>query len=218
MADKNEIPESSHEPENQEALVALVNRITNGDSSAEDELVARYRNGVLQILQRNCGNHSIAEDLCQETFALVIQKIRAGELLDPARLSGYVCNIARNRLIEYFRRLRLHPHTGDLETVAKLQDPRPDPLHQYLQKEEIQVIRQVLSELRRERDRQMLFRFWLLDEDRTTICSALGLTTDQFNVTFSRARERFMELYRKRTNTEEPAKDDNPGESESSGK
>ena len=45
------------------------------------------------------------------------------------------------------------------------------------------------------RDRQVLFRFYIAEENKEDICSDLGLSSLHFNRVLFRARERFRELY-----------------------
>jgi RNA polymerase sigma-70 factor (ECF subfamily) len=56
-------------------------------------------------------------------------------------------------------------------------------------------VRKVLGELKSERDRQVLFRFYVAEEEKEKICASLGLTSLHFNRVLFRARERFRELY-----------------------
>jgi RNA polymerase sigma-70 factor, ECF subfamily len=44
------------------------------------------------------------------------------------------------------------------------------------------------------RDREILVRFYLDDEERETICRELGLSEEHFNRVIFRARNRFREL------------------------
>jgi RNA polymerase sigma-70 factor (ECF subfamily) len=57
----------------------------------------------------------------------------------------------------------------------------------------------VLAELPSERDRQVLFRFYLAEEDKDQICKDLGLSSLHFNRVVFRARERYRDLYLKKT-------------------
>jgi RNA polymerase sigma-70 factor (ECF subfamily) len=54
-----------------------------------------------------------------------------------------------------------------------------------------------MAELPSARDRQLLYRFYLGEEDKERICVDLKLTSLQFNRVLHRARERFRELYQR---------------------
>jgi RNA polymerase sigma-70 factor, ECF subfamily len=173
----------------------LVSRILAGDRQAEDELVSRYARGVAVIIAHAGAPRSMVEDLRQETLRHAIEKIRRGDVRQPDRLSGFIASLARNLAIEYFRRTAarhvqvLHDSSGEesMESASQL-----DGL---LAEEQAQMVRQVLAAMSSERDRQILYRYYLAEEDKERICSDLGLTSLHFNRVLFRARERFRELY-----------------------
>jgi DNA-directed RNA polymerase specialized sigma24 family protein len=76
-----------------------------------------------------------------------------------------------------------------------LAHPAPDPLEELVQKEEADLIRQILKEMPNERDGQVLFRFYIAEDDKEQICADLGLTSLRLNLVLHRARERYRELY-----------------------
>jgi len=132
--------------------------------------------------------------LCQETFRLVLEKVRRGDLREAERLSGFVCSLARNLAIDYFRQAARRETLEDMEATRPLPDPAPDQLSLLLQKEKAKAIRQVLKELKSERDREVLYRFYIAEEEKDQICTDLGLSSLHFNRVLYRARERFREL------------------------
>jgi RNA polymerase sigma-70 factor (ECF subfamily) len=180
----------------QSSPAELVARIRNGDPLAEEELVARYSRGVALILRRNATVTAAVEDLYQEVFLRAVEKIRGGEVRDPERLSGFICALARNLAIDHFRR----NSPADLlsESDSGLRDREPSPLERVLRIEDAHNVREVLAELTSERDRQVLFRFYIFEEDKDRICNELKMTSLQFNRILHRARERFRGLYEKR--------------------
>jgi RNA polymerase sigma-70 factor (ECF subfamily) len=75
----------------------------------------------------------------------------------------------------------------------------PEAVNQLLQQEQAALVRAVLGALDSDRDREILFRFYLAEDDKARICRDLGLTALHFNRVLFRARERFGQLYRKWT-------------------
>jgi RNA polymerase sigma-70 factor, ECF subfamily len=175
----------------------LVSRIRAGDRQAEAELVERYSCGVEIIIRREIGSASVADDLYQETFRIVIEKTRRGDIREPEKLSGFVCGVARNLVIDYFRRAARQGSLSDIEEATTLPDPAPDQLEALLRKEQSDFARQVLKEMLNERDIQILFRFYLAEEKKERICADLGLSGLHFNRVLHRARERYLELYKR---------------------
>lgn len=172
----------------------LVKRILAGERGAEDELVSRYSRGVAIIVRRIAKDPSLTDDLCQETFRLVLEKVRRGDVREAEKLSGFICSLARNLAIDHFRQTSRREATADIESSLPLSDPAPDQLTVLLQQEKADAIRQVLKELKPVRDREILYRFYLVEEDKEIICADLGLSSLHFNRVLYRARERFREL------------------------
>lgn len=178
------------------AQVDLVSSIRTGDRQAEAELVERYSRGVMIIIRREVHDTAVAEDIYQDVFRIVLEKIRQGDVREPERLSGFVCGVARNLVIDYFRRAARRESMAEIEEAAPLPHPAPDQLQELLQKEKADLVRHVLKEMPNERDIQALYRFYIADDDKEQICADLGLTISHFNIVLHRARERFRELYR----------------------
>jgi RNA polymerase sigma-70 factor (ECF subfamily) len=175
----------------------LVRRIRAGDRRAEDELVRRYQRGVGAVLRRAGADAATADDVSQETFATSLRKIRAGEVREPERLAGFLCSLARNLAIEHYRKAGSRRTAGLSDT--DFASPEPSPLDDLLRTERAAVVRKVLAELPSERDRQVLSRFYLADEDKDGICKDLGLSSLHFNRVVFRARERYREMYLEHT-------------------
>jgi len=185
----------------------LVDRIRAGEAGAEDELVRRFSRGLSIILRRATADAALAEDLHQETFRIALAKIRAGEVREPSKLAGYLASLARNLSIEHFRRRTMGGASAEIDGRDHPPSPAAGPLELLLKGEEAALARRVLSELGSERDRQVLFRFYVAEDEKREICADLGLTALQFNRVLHRARQRFRELYeraidRGRTGTE----------------
>ena len=177
-----------------EAASKLVHRIVAGDRGAEAELVELYSRGITFMLRHLTGDRQLSEDLHQETFRIVLQKVRDGQLRDAEKLSGFIRGIARNLALAERRKPHRRPSTDAGDVPEESVDPAPTPLAEVLRFEERRHVRQVLRELRSERDRQILYRYHIAEENKEEICRALGLTSRQFNLVLFRAHQRFRQL------------------------
>lgn len=183
----------------------LVQRIRSGDPRAEEELIARFGEGLTFLLRRWTRGHSDAEDLYQETFRLALEKIRRGEIRDPERLAGFLRSLARNLSIEHYRKAaRRGAREEEVEAAADVTNPDTGQLGQLLRKEKVGLVRRLLEELGSERDRQVLFRFYIAEEDKESIRSDLGLTAPEFNLVLFRARRRYRDLYERHAQSGAP--------------
>jgi RNA polymerase sigma-70 factor, ECF subfamily len=176
-------------------LTELVNRILAGDMAAEDELVRRYQHGVAVIIEQIVRNRSITEDISQDTFRIVIAKVRRGDLRDAERLSGFVCGVARNTAVAHIRKLRHSQNHHTIADAEHIADSTPNQLDKVLRDEQSKAVRQLINELKQKRDRDLLFRYYIGEEDKDKICQDLSLTRAQFHNVIFRATRRFKELY-----------------------
>ena len=176
-------------------LIEMVSRIIEGDPAAEEELVVRYKRGVAIIAARIVRNYSAAEDVAQETFRIALEKIRRGDVRQADRLSGFICGVARNAAIDYVRRLRSFASSEDISNAEQIPDAAPDQLEEIINQERAAIVRRVINELKIERDRDLLFRYFVREQSKDEICADLILTSAQFNNVISRAIARFKELY-----------------------
>jgi RNA polymerase sigma factor (sigma-70 family) len=177
----------------------LVSLVRAGDDSAEEELLRRYQAGVTAILRATLVDHSLIEEIRQEAFAIVLRKIREGALRDPERLTGFIVAVAHQLCKDHLRRvLKLEQaihHTSRTEDQLISAPLNPDEM--LMPSERAELVRQVLSEMKSTRNRAVLLRFFIGEEDKGTICNDLGLTGHQFNLILWRAKEQYKRLYQK---------------------
>lgn len=172
----------------------LVQRIVGGDTAAETELVQRYSRGIHYLLRHLTRDATLSEDLHQETFRVVLEKVRAGEIRQPERLTAFIRGIARNLWIGEWRKRGRRPDEEPVDSVQEPSDPSPGILSEAVKKEDRIRVRHLLKELGSHRDREILFRFYIAEEPKETLCVSLGLSSSQFNVVLFRARQRFRQL------------------------
>lgn len=173
----------------------LVAAVQAGDRRAEEDLVELFGQGVALLLERHTSGRPEAEDLYQETFRIALQKVRAGDLREPAKLPGFLSRLARNMTIEYYRKTTRRKTEPASDRLPERVDPDGDQLDLLVDRENAALVRRLLGELRNERDREILARFYLAEQDRQHIANDFGLTSLQFNRVLHRARERYRVLY-----------------------
>lgn len=175
----------------------LVNRIIDGDTDAEEELVNRFGAGVFQIILRIVRNPPLAEDLSQDALITIIKKIREGAVEQPESLNAFVSSVARFHAIGQIRKIRRRGLSEDLEQAEQLPDPSPSRLEELQTSEQLAELRDLIWELI-PRYRELLLRFYIKEEPKDVICADLGMSSMQFDGVLHRARKRYKELYLKR--------------------
>lgn len=198
--------EAGPDPAEAEIAADLVRRIAAGDASAEGELVQRYSRGLLYLLRRLGAPPEQAEDLHQETFRVVLERLRQRELDDPAGLVGFLRGTARNLALNERRKSARRRTDPDEEELAQAVHPAPSQLSSVLLDEEATIVRKLIGELPTDRDQQLLLRFYVAEEEKETICADLGLDSLHFNRVLFRARQRFKELLERFQKSQAPVR------------
>jgi len=176
-----------------ETAKQLVLRIGEGDSAAESELVERYSTGIRLILLKRTGNGQLAMDLCQETFIVALEKLRNRKLRNPGSLVAFLRQTAVNLLIMHYRKEKRY--IGEEDGIISLQSaPRDRKAQQIDQKHARSLLDGIIEQLVQPRDREILHRFYLLDQDKSRVCSALELSSVHFDRVLYRARKRIREI------------------------
>ena len=186
--------EESPERTEAEAAADLVRRIHAGDAVAETELVERYSRGLLYMLRRTAGDPALAEDLHQEAFRILLERLRERGLEEPERLAGFLHRTAKNLFVASYRKGARRKTDGEVEGMEAMPDPASGPLQETLRQEEARWVRRLIGELDTDRDREILYRFYIAEEEKDLICAGLGLSSLHFNRVLFRARQRFKEI------------------------
>jgi RNA polymerase sigma-70 factor (ECF subfamily) len=183
--------ESDLEPQIAADLVA---RIGRGGRDAEEALVRRYGAGLLYMLKRRTRDQELALDLRQDTFRIAIEKLRGTGLDEPERLAAYLRGVALNLWIAHQRKNARRATTADSDAVEAKADESAGPFDNVSREQVRQAVGVLLSELGTPRDREILTRLYIQDEDKEDICAALGVDATHFNRVLFRAKQRFREL------------------------
>ena len=172
----------------------LVRRIGEGDRSAEEELVRRYQRGLVYLVRRRTGDSELALDIAQETFRIAIEKLRRGPLEQVDRVAAYLRGTALNLVIAQGRTQARRATTADSEAIEAVADEAAGPFDNVSSEQVQRIVRTLLGELSVPRDREILVRTYLKDEDKAAICEKLGIDSAHYNRVLFRAKQRFREL------------------------
>jgi RNA polymerase sigma-70 factor (ECF subfamily) len=102
---KGEASSDRRAPEEAPDDKELVVRALDGDQSAYQELLERFRRPVFSLIYRMIGDREQAEDLAQEAFVKAFNNL---DSYNPSyRFSSWLFKIANNHAIDHLRRARL---------------------------------------------------------------------------------------------------------------
>lgn len=170
--------------------VDLATRIAQNDRAAETELIKRYSKAIRFFLSRRYRDPSLIEDVWQETFTRVIIMLRSGKLRTAEALPAFIRSTALNASLEYVRKDAKFRSATPENAIDALPNYQPDPLDRASGDDLMQLVRDVIDELKKERDRVILIRFYFDNIDKQIICRELELDPIHFDRVMSRARQR----------------------------
>lgn len=165
--------------------VVLKNR-----GATEADCVQEHRPALLAFLRRKVGS-GMAEDLCHECFLIAIRSLRTGALKDPTRLDAFLWATARRLAVTSRRDPFGRAELLDMDGVAS---PGATPLDGVEQSEIRTLVWEALNRLATARDREILERRYLRDEEPITIQRDLDLSSGGFKVALHRARRRLRSI------------------------
>lgn len=158
-------------------------------------LAAVYRDypGLRALIVRRVRDPDVAADILQDAAVTTLEKLRRGEIAHPENVGGFLYRVALNHLRNHRRKDRTG--VSSAEQLEELRGPEEDPDWDRVGRPQwAAAARRLLEEMPAARDREVLRRFYLNDEDKEQICAALHLSPEHFNRVIFRARNRFREL------------------------
>ena len=159
------------------------------DPETQSHLVSFFSRPVQLKLHARLRSPELVEDARQETFLRVISYFRAGKTLqNPASLPGFIHSVCSNVALELLRSHTRQDQFG--ENAPDPPDPAADPERQMVSTERKQVVRRLLTELA-PKDRELLRRVLLEEEDKDGVCREYNVDRGYLRVLLHRARLRF---------------------------
>ena len=175
----------------------LVAQIKAGDDAGMEELYKLFSRGIRYYLCRQLGPQEL-EDKVHDTFLIVVNAIKRGDLREPERLMGFVRTVVRRQVAAYIENaVHTRRDQTDLESGATVVDRTQNPEQAAIIRQKAQLMRSALDALSN-RDREILIRFYLQEQPQEQICREMSLNETQFRLMKSRAKAKFGMIGRKK--------------------
>src|SRR5882757_9385048 len=108
----------------QEALARLVRQCIIGDSQAWQQLVVSQHRRIYAICYRFTGSSTDAEDLTQDVFLKLYKNLSSFDL-QKGSFQTWITTLARNLLVDHFRRTRLDRASDSLDATYDGEEDGP---------------------------------------------------------------------------------------------
>lgn len=126
---------------NTETEHALVSSAQEGDRQAFGELVSLYRQGVINVVYRICGDEALAEDIAQEAFIRAWQKLPSYQ--PKASFRSWVYRIATNAVLDELRRQKETINVDGLQVA----DPAQSIEERLIDRQEVERVQAAILDL-----------------------------------------------------------------------
>ena len=172
--------------------VKLIQRILAGDENAFESLVQKYQRQVHTHALRKIGDFQIAEDITQETFLRVYQKLDT--LNNPTQFSKWLYAIVNHLCIAWFRKNRLQ--TQSLQEIH-ISETDEETYSRYIATEHAKamaesqrdLVKKLLTTLK-EDDREVITLHYFEEMTSSEIGETLGVPENTVKSRIRRARQR----------------------------
>ncbi len=171
--------------------VKLIQRILNGDQNAFASLVRKYQQQIHTFAWRKTGDFQIAEDIVQETFLQVYQKLDTLE--DPMQFTKWLHQIANRRCIAWLRKNRVQTEPLEETDISEIET---EAYSQYVATEHAKttadaqrdLVEKLLAKLKA-RDREVITLHYFEEMSSPEIGEFLGVSENTIKSRLHRARQ-----------------------------
>lgn len=141
----------------------LVREYLTGSELALERLITRHKEKVFTSILIFTKDKYLAEDLFQDTFIKVIDKLKAGKYKEEGKFLPWVMRISYNICIDYYRKTKRRPNVVNTEgfdifDILPLSEESPEQLMMGNQSKD--KVRKLLDELPEEQKEVVLLRHY----------------------------------------------------------
>ena len=171
--------------------LALIQRILAGDEGAFENLIKKYQKQVHALAFRKVGDFQTAEDITQETFLRVYQKLAT--LNDPAKFPAWLYAIVNHLCIAWHRKNRLQIESLQEVHISEIET---DVYSRYVTVEHAKstaeaqrdLVRKLLTKLK-ESDQEVITLHYFEEMTSSEIGAHLGVSENTIKSRLHRARQ-----------------------------
>ena len=179
---------------------SLVSRCLGGDEGAWEELVRQHTRQVYGLCYRFTGSGAEAQDLTQEVFLRVFRTLKTFRSAEGS-FGTWLARVARNLLIDHYRRTRQERVTDPIEGQLKVLEEkgasaaeRPD--HAVAGREASEILQAALQKLSPDLREAVILRD-LQEMEYREIAEVLGIPEGTVKSRINRGRAELARLLRR---------------------
>jgi RNA polymerase sigma-70 factor (ECF subfamily) len=189
--------------EDAQVAAMLVRRCLAGDAAAWEEIVQRYHRRIYNLCYRFAGSSDEAQDLTQDVFIKMYRTLKSYDV-ERGALMTWVTTIARNLLVDHFRKSKQERITDSLDALPsehenanplmdQIQDKGPAPDAGVSTRETKEMVHRSLQKLSPELREAVILRD-LQDMDYREIAMVLKVPEGTVKSRINRGRAELARL------------------------
>lgn len=163
----------------------LVMDYIRGNESSFETLLNRHRAKVYSYIVLMVKDHTVAEDIFQDTFIKVIKTLKSGKYTEEGKFLPWVMRISHNLIIDHFRKAKRMPafesndEEFDIFDVIRIPDKS---IEDRIIREQVHIdIRKLIEQLPKEQKEVLFMRHYadmsfneIAEQTNVSINTALG--------------------------------------------
>ncbi len=132
----------------------LMKQYLSGDDGAFEAVYRRRREGLRRFFARQCGSPAVGDELAHETWFKLVRACRSGQYTAEAKFTTYLYKLAKNQLIDWYRKNKNYETVdfdetvvGDEEVLDTFNIDIANPEEIYGDKQKAQILMRAIDEL-----------------------------------------------------------------------
>ena len=178
--------------------VQLIHAVLSGDDSAFAILVEKYQKSVHVLAWRKIGDFHYAEEITQDTFLRVYQKLST--LKDPSQFLRWLYTITNRLCLNWLRKQKKHEKQLQSLEDTPMEEVEESDYARYVSEQReteateqrFEIVEKLLEKLP-EGERTVMVLYYLGEMTTTEIGKFLGVSVEAIRTRLHRARKRLQE-------------------------
>lgn len=162
----------------------LIRCYLQGDERAFEELLNRHKNKIYTSIYLFVKDHSLAEDIFQDTFIKIVRTLRQGKYNEEGKFVQWALRISYNMCVDHFRKTKRRPTvnpTEEFDIFDVISSPELNAEAHIMKSQTHQKVRQLIDMLPPEQREVVILRHYaelsfkeIADLTSVSINTALG--------------------------------------------
>ena len=141
----------------------LVSAFLSGDSLSIEHLIIRHKDKIFRFILSKVQNVDLANDIFQDVFIKVINKLREGRYNEEGKFISWVMRIAHNLVIDHFRknsRIPKFENSHDFDIFSVLKNTDIDIENKMIKDQILGEVKKIIEFLPDDQKEVLIYRYY----------------------------------------------------------